>query len=134
MDLGQSPVIRAPRRIPIAVCDRVEEEQMKENGEKWYYCQNNRANPMSIVNGRCAYKKNKQVRVCIDPRVLNRAVKRCHYPLSTFEEVATRLPKAKVFSVFDAKSGFWLVKLSENSCKLTSLNTPFERYYWKRMP
>ena len=79
-------------------------------------------------------KKNGKVRICIDPRDLNEAVKICHYPLPTLEEVATRLPKAKVFSVLDAKSGFWQVKLSESSCKLTTFNTPYGRYYWKRMP
>ena len=60
-------------------------------------------------------KKDDKVRICIDPRDLNKAIKRCHYPMPTLEEVATRLPKAKVFSVLDAKSGFWQVKLSESS-------------------
>ena len=50
------------------------------------------------------------------------------------EEVATRMPNAKIFSLFDAKSGFWQVKLSESSCKLTTFNTPFGPYYWNRMP
>ncbi len=79
-------------------------------------------------------KKDDKVRICIDPRDLNKAIKRCHYPMPTLEEVATRLPKAKVFSVLDVKLGFWQVKLSESSCKLMTFNTPFGRYYWRRMP
>ena len=132
VDLRKSPVIHAPRKIPIAIRETVKEElnKMEENGiiaritepTPW-------VSSMVVVP-----KKNNQVRVCIDPRDLNTAIKRCHYPLPTLEEVATRLPKAKIFSVFDAKSGFWQVKLSEGSCKLTTFNTPFGRFYWKRMP
>ena len=81
-------------------------------------------------------KKNGDVRICIDPRDLNKAVKRCYYPMPTIEEIVARLPRAKIFLVLDAKSGFWqsFGKLSEESCKLTTFNTPFGRYYWKRMP
>ena len=79
-------------------------------------------------------EKNGDVRICIDPRDLNKAVKRCHYPMPTMEEIMARLPGAKTFSVLDAKSGFWQVSQSEKSCKLTTFNTPFGRYFWKRMP
>ena len=51
-------------------------------------------------------KKNGKICICLDPQHLNKAVRRCHYPLPTIEEVATRLTNAKVFSVLDAKSGF----------------------------
>ena len=57
--------------------------------------------------------KPNKLRICIDPKDLNRAIKRRHYPLSTIEEVATKLSKAKMFSVLDAKSGFWEVPLSQ---------------------
>ena len=59
---------------------------------------------------------------------------RSHYPLPTIEEVTTRLSHAKVFSVLDAKIGFWQVKLTEATSYLTTFNTPFGRYRWKRMP
>ena len=59
---------------------------------------------------------------------------RSHYPLPTIEEVTTRLTNAKAFSVLDAKTGFWQVKLTEASSYLTTFNTPFGRYRWKRMP
>ena len=78
--------------------------------------------------------KPNKLRICIDPKDLNRAIKRSHYPLPTIEEVATRLSKAKVFSVLDAKSGFWQVKLDDASSKLTTFNTAFGRYRWLRMP
>lgn len=48
--------------------------------------------------------------------------------------MATRLCKAKVFSVLDAKNGFWQVQLDKPSSLLTTFNTPFGRYRWLRLP
>ena len=81
-----------------------------------------------------AQKKNGRVRTCLDPQHLNKAIMHSHYPLPTIEEVTTRLTNAKVFSVLDAKTGFWQVKLAEASSYLTTFNTPFGRYRWRRMP
>ena len=75
-----------------------------------------------------------KIRICLDPRDLNGAIKREHFPMPTKEEIATRLHGAKVFSVFDASNGFWQVELDEDSSLLTTFNTPFGRYRWKRMP
>ena len=81
-----------------------------------------------------AQKKDGRVRICLDPQHLNKVIMRSHYPLPTIEEVTTRLSNAKVFSVLDAKTGFWQVKLTEATSYLTTFNTPFGRYRWKRMP
>ena len=44
------------------------------------------------------------------------------------------MPNAKIFSVLDASSGFWQVKLDHESAKLCTFNTPFRRYMFKRLP
>ena len=75
-----------------------------------------------------------KIRICLDPRDLNVAIKQEHFPMPTVEEIATRLNGAKLFSVFDASNGFWQVELDEESSMLTTFNTPFRRYCWKRMP
>ena len=54
--------------------------------------------------------------------------------MSTFEEIVTRMPNAKVFSVLDASSGFWQVKLDPFSAKLCAFNTPFGQCMFKRLP
>ena len=79
-------------------------------------------------------KRNGGLRICLDPQDLNRAILREHYPLPTIEDVATRLHGAKVFTVLDVYKGFWHVELDEPSSLLTSFNTPFGRYRWKRLP
>ena len=42
--------------------------------------------------------------------------------MPTIEDIATRLHGAKVFSVLDAKNGFWQVKLDEESSHLTTVS------------
>ena len=78
-------------------------------------------------------KKNGKLRICLDPKDLNRAILRENYQLPTVEDIATRLHGAKVFTVMDARNGFWHVNLHEESSYLTTFQTPFARYRWKRM-
>jgi hypothetical protein len=78
--------------------------------------------------------KHDKIRLCIDPKNLNEAVKREHYPTKTIESVLTRLPEAKVFSTLDAASGFWQIPLDEESSLLTCFNTPFGRYKFNCLP
>ena len=64
-------------------------------------------------------KANGDVRICIDPNDVNKAISREHYPMKTVEEVVANIPNAKVFSKVDAISGFWHLRLDEDSSKLT---------------
>ncbi|CAC5365064.1 unnamed protein product [Mytilus coruscus] len=77
-------------------------------------------------------KSNGDVRICIDPKDLNKTIRREHYPMKT--EVVANIPNAKVFSKKDATSGFWQLKLDEDSSKLTCFNTSFGRYRFLRAP
>ena len=79
-------------------------------------------------------KKNNDIRICLDPTNLNKAIKRPHYALTTIEDILPDLAKAKVFSVVDASNGFWQVELDKKSSLLTTFATPFGRYRWKRLP
>ena len=79
-------------------------------------------------------KKDGTLRVCIDPRSLNKALKRCHYPMPVVDDILPDIARAKVFSVLDLKSGFWHVRLDEYSSMLTTMGTPFGRFRWKRLP
>ena len=54
--------------------------------------------------------------------------------MPTIEDIVTCLHGAKVFSILDAKNGFWHVKLNKESLYLTTFHTPFGRYRWCRLP
>ena len=79
-------------------------------------------------------KKNGKVRLCIDPKPLNEALHRNHYPLPTIDDVLPLLSKARVFTVLDAKNGFWHIQLDEPSSFATTFGTPWGRYRWLRLP
>ena len=69
-------------------------------------------------------KPNGTLRLCLDPKDLNEAIKRDHYPTPTLEEITPKLTGAKLFSKLDAQNGYWNVKLDEESSYLTTFNTP----------
>ena len=50
--------------------------------------------------------KPHKTRIFLDPRNLNEAIKREHFPLPTIEEVTARMPNAKVFQSSTPKVGF----------------------------
>jgi hypothetical protein len=58
-------------------------------------------------------KKNGNVRICVDLKNLNEAVKRPHYSLPTFDDITPRLAGSTVFSTLEAASGFWQIPLHE---------------------
>ena len=81
-----------------------------------------------------ARKANGNLRLCLDPKPLNKALKRFHFPMPVIEEILPDLGKAKIFPKVDCKDGYWQIKLTEESLLLTTFATPFGRYKWNRMP
>jgi hypothetical protein len=90
--------------------------------------------PTSWVSSLVTVVKPDKLRVCIDQKNLNQYINVRHYPLPTIDDLFLELSIAKVFSVVDAKNGFWHVHLDEGSSYLITFNTPFGRYRWLRMP
>ena len=129
-----SPVVHPTRIIPFIQREKVKEEldRMEKLGVI-----HKAEEPTEWVSSLVVLEKpNGKVRLCLDPRDLNKANQREHYPIAmkTVEEVAAELSDAKVFSVLDATSGFWHIKLDEISSELLAFNTPFGRYQYLRMP
>uniref|UniRef100_A0A671WXU4 Gypsy retrotransposon integrase-like protein 1 n=1 Tax=Sparus aurata TaxID=8175 RepID=A0A671WXU4_SPAAU len=92
--------------------------------------------PTEWVNALVAVEKPKtgRLRVCLDPRPLNKAIQRPHYPLPTLDDITPKLAGAQYFSVLDARSGYWTIKLSHKSTMLTTFNTIYGRYRFMRLP
>ena len=100
------PVVHAPRYVPAALrpkikaeLDRMEQMEVISPVTK----------PIDWVSSLVTIVKPGKIRLCIDPKNLNEAVKREHYPLKTIESVLTRLPEAKICSTLDTASGFWQI-------------------------
>ena len=126
------PIQLPPRQIPHKIRDKVKAELERMVGIDVIEPVTEPTEWVSQIT--TVIKKNGQVRVCLDPRELNKAIRRQHYPTTVLEDVVSRMPNARVFSKFDATSGYWQLRLSEKSSELTPFNTPWGRYKFKRMP
>ena len=126
------PILRPPKRLPIELKEpvKLELDRLVDIGvlapvdepTDW-------VNQMAI-----ATKKDGSLRICIDPRSLNLALKREHYQLPVLDDILPHLAKAKVFSKVDLSHGYWHCVLEEESSLLTTFSTPFGRYRWTRLP
>ena len=126
------PVVHLPRRVPVALKGKLkrELERLQSLGiiEKVI-------EPTPWVSSLVIVQKpNGQIRVCLDPGDLNKVLGRSPYPTPTVEDILPELTRAKVFSTVDAKNGFWHVELDDDSSRLTTFNSPFGRFCWRRLP
>ena len=66
------------------------------------------------------HKKDSTLRFCIDFRHLNARTKKDSYPISRGPETIESLVGSPYFLTMDLKSGFWQVKVAEESCQYTA--------------
>lgn len=121
-----------PRRVPIALRDPLQKElqnmvkqdiiEKVEEPAEW-------VNSMVITK-----RKNNKLRVCIDPRYLNKFIIKQHKQLPTIDDIVDNLSGSKFFTKLDCNSGFWTVMLDHDSSKLCTFSTPYGNYRYKRLP
>lgn len=70
-------------------------------------------------------KSTGALQLCLDPKDLNCAIERPRYFTTTLEDVLPKLNGPKCFSGLDACSGYWNIKLAQESLLLTTFNSPF---------
>ena len=89
IDPTVKPVVHPPRRVPCALREDVKDELTRMVGDG---IMAPATEPTLWVSSMIAVKKkNNKLRICLDPRDLNKAIQRSHHPLPTLEDVATRL-------------------------------------------
>ena len=126
------PVQHPPRSVPIAMqttykaeLDRLTKEgiitEVKEHTE-WIN---------SIVP---VMKPNGSLRLCLDPKDLNKAIERNQWYSRTIDDILPELAKSKFKTLKDATSGYWHVVLDLASSLLTTFNTPWGKFRWLRLP
>lgn len=126
------PTIQPPRKVPLSLIPKLKEtlDNLTKSGviskldrpTDW-------VNSLVIVE-----KKDGSLRLCLDPKNLNNAIKRGHYKAPSAEAISNHLSGKKVFTVIDMSNCYWHKKLDEESSYLCAFNTPFGRYKFNRMP
>ncbi|GBM63522.1 Uncharacterized protein K02A2.6 [Araneus ventricosus] len=126
------PVINTPRRVPQSLHKELE-KTLNEFIQLGIVSPVNK--PTEWVNSLVTIEKpNGKLRICLDPRNLNKAIKREHYVIPSVDEIISRLEGKQCFSVLDLKEGFWQVPLDKDSAELCTFNSPFGRYKFNRLP
>ena len=131
IDETATPIIHPSRRVPHSLKPKLKEElQRKVNLKviKPVSDPSDWVNSMVIVE-----KSNGKLRICLDPRDPNQVIKRHHLQLPTAEEITARMAGASFFAKLDASSGYWHIKVDQESCKLLTFNTLFGRYRFLRL-
>ena len=83
LDPSVPPVVHAPRRVPIRLKDKLQAEllEMESQGIIARVTQ-----PTDWVNSLVIREKeNGRLRLCLDPKGLNKAIKREHHPIRILE-------------------------------------------------
>ena len=134
VDPSVPPVVHAQRRVPLSLRDDIKEE-LDDMESQGIIAKLKEGEPTAWVNSLVYRRKpNGKLRICLDPKDLNRAISREHHVIPTLEEILPKLSGAKFFSIVDAKCGYWNVELDNESSYLTTFNSPFGRYRFLRMP
>lgn len=125
------PVRLAYYRVPVAVEELVEKKLQKmldddiieivDGTTEWI-------SPMLVVP-----KGTNDVRICVDMRNPNKAIKRQFYPMPTIETFLPKLKGASWFSRLDITSAFHHVILSKISRELTTFMTKKGLMRYKRL-
>ena len=84
-----TPVVHPVRRVPHAIRGRLKEEldKMESTGVIQRV-----TTPTDWVNSLVVVEKpNGKLRICLDPKDLNTAMKRHHYPMPTLDEAVSKM-------------------------------------------
>lgn len=128
-----TPVVHGPRKIPVHIQPLLEKELEKMERDKIII---KVFEPTDWVNSLvvCPKGDTGQIRVCLDPKDLNKAIKRPLYPTPTLEDLGPKLANSTIFSKLDARHGYWNILLDHSSSLLTTFNTHKGRYRFLRLP
>ena len=126
------PVQHGRQKVPI----EYKEEIKKELTEMvWQRIITKQTEPTPWVSSLMYPKKaNSKLRICLDPKDLNKAIIHENHKAPTLEEIAHILMGATRFSKVDGNKAFFGMHLMEEASLLMMFNTHLRRYQFLRVP
>ena len=125
------PVAQRPRRIPFALQTKVQSkirELLEGDIIEEVQGPTGWASPVVVIP-----KSNGDVRLCVDMRQANKAVRRQRYPMPTVDETLEKVNGSACFSKLDLKMGFHQLVLGEDSRHITTFVVDAGVYRFKRL-
>lgn len=126
------PVVHATRKVALPLLQPLKESL--DDLEKSGIIQKVQG-PSDWVNALVLVRKpTGKLRICLDPRDLNQAIKREYCKIPSLDQITSKLQNAKLFSTLDATQGFYHIPLDDVSSNMCTFGTPFGRYKFLRHP
>ncbi|ETV90402.1 hypothetical protein H310_14805 [Aphanomyces invadans] len=127
---GDSPIKQAPFRVAQKEGEIMEAEikqylelgLIRKSTSPW-------ASPVLMIR-----KPDGSIGFCIDYRRLNDVTVKDCYPIPRVHDLLDVLGKSKYFSTMDVASGYWNVRMDEESIEKTAFTCKFGLYEWLVMP
>ena len=132
LDPAVPPKVHPPRRVPLELKEglKTKLDEMEHKGIITKVSE-----PTPWVNSLVVEtKQNGDLRVCLDPSDLNKAVLREYHPIPVVDDIVPELNGSDLFTKLDLKDGYWHIKLTEDSSYLTTFSTPYGKYRYCRLP
>ena len=79
-------------------------------------------------------KSNGSLRLCLDPKDLNKSIERNQWYSRMIDDILPKLAKSKYKTLKDTTSDYWHIVLDLASSLLTMFNTPWGKFRWLRLP
>ena len=89
---------------------------------------------MWVANLVSVRKKNREIRLCVDFRNLNRASLKDNYPLPKMDHILQKVVGASRMSMMDGFSGYNQVAVLPEDQKKTSFITPWGTFMYAKIP
>jgi hypothetical protein len=124
------PIALNPRRIPLALEDKVDElidKLVQQNIIRPSHSPWN--SPIVVVR-----KKNNDIRMCIDYRRLNSVTSRPIFPIPDSHQLFDTLEGAKYFTCLDLAQGYYQVPMAEEDIQKTAFTSRKGQFEFLRMP
>ena len=80
------------------------------------------------------HSKDRKLRICLDPRDLNKALEREPYYTRSIEEIMAKFHGMTRFTIADFNKRYWMVELDPESRKYTTMALDIGRFQWTRLP
>ncbi|CAI5468601.1 unnamed protein product [Closterium sp. Yama58-4] len=127
---GAKPVSRAPYRLsPTELTDMKKQIEYLLDRQLIQPSTSNYGPPVLFTP-----KPDSSLLMCIDYRALNKQTVKNKYPIPRIDDLLDQLRGATVFSKLDLRSGYWQIKMADNSIHKTAFRTRYGSYEYLVMP
>ena len=127
------PVAQRHRRIPFHLRKKVETEIYRLHDLDIIEPARGATPWVSPIVAAPKPRNPNEIRICIDMRQANKAIRRERHPQPTLDDIQNRLNGASVFSKLDLRSGYHQLILDEQSRYITTFSTHIGLWRYKRL-